>query len=223
METLINNPWISGIGGSLISSVVVYFMSRYFFAQKRSREYAQKVKLADNEILYTVRPLIIDGKTPLNECFSSLLLSVSKKYEVKIEDIYNAETLSEDLITEILQNPFLTSEQKEDLSKIILQFKHSETSRFTAKDERLEITIPPYRYASQSLILAILTFAVLFIASLYLDLHDEFNAEDKPIGYYVVIFVLGIIIYFAYSSLRETFKVLLDKLRKLRNKENSVS
>lgn len=128
MSDFWTNPWVTGIGGGIISSLIVFFVTKYFFNKKENKEYAQKVKLANNDILHAIRPLIIDHKIPLQESFSSLRIAVSNEYGVKAEDLYSNKSLANDLIAEILENPFLTSEQKEDFCRLILQFKHAEES-----------------------------------------------------------------------------------------------
>lgn len=128
MSNLWTNPWVTGIGGGIISSLIVFFVTKYFFNRKENKEYAQKVKLANNDILHAIRPLIIDHKIPLQESFSSLRIAVSNEYGVKAEDLYSNKSLANDLIAQILENPFLTSEQKDDFCRLILQFKQAEES-----------------------------------------------------------------------------------------------
>lgn len=56
MDDLIANPWIVGIGGGVISSLIVFFITKFFLSKKENKEYEQKVRLATNEVVYAVRP-----------------------------------------------------------------------------------------------------------------------------------------------------------------------
>jgi len=56
----LNNQWVIGIGTSIISGFLVFFFTRKFFTEKQNREYDQKIRTANNEILYAVRPLIVE-------------------------------------------------------------------------------------------------------------------------------------------------------------------
>lgn len=126
MSDFWTNPWVTGIGGGVISSLIVFFATKYFFNKKENKEYAQKVRLANNDILHAIRPLIIDHKLPLRESFTSLRIAISNKYGVKADDLYSNKSLANDLIAEILGNPFLTTDQKNDFCRLILQFKYDE-------------------------------------------------------------------------------------------------
>lgn len=66
---ILNNPWVTGIGGGIISSLIVFFVTKYLFSKKENREYLQKIKTANNEILYSIRPLVIEKKLP---CLSNV-------------------------------------------------------------------------------------------------------------------------------------------------------
>ena len=61
---ILNNPWVIGIGGGVISSLIVFFVTQYISRKKGKREYLQKIKMANNDILYFIRPLIIERKIP---------------------------------------------------------------------------------------------------------------------------------------------------------------
>lgn len=164
MSDFWTNPWVTGLGGGIISSLIVFFATKYFFNKKENKEYAQKVKLANNDILHAIRPLIIDHKIPIKECFASLRIAVSNKYGVKAEDLYSNKSLANDLIAEILENPFLTSEQKEDFCQLILLFKHDEEAdKFEVVYLRKKLQ---FSSRSTSIILALSSFAMILSMTL---------------------------------------------------------
>ena len=108
--------------------------------------------------------MIIDHKIPLQESFSSLRIAVSNEYGVKAEDLYSNKSLANDLIAEILENPFLTSEQKEDFCRLILQFKHAEESDKTEVvylRKRLQ-----FSSLTTSIILALSSFSMILSMTL---------------------------------------------------------
>ena len=39
MDDLIANPWIVGIGGGVISSLIVFFITKFFLSKKENKEY----------------------------------------------------------------------------------------------------------------------------------------------------------------------------------------
>ena len=213
------NPWVTGIGGGIISSLIVFFVTKYFFKKKENREYVQKIKLANNEILYAIRPLIIDKKTPLKESFSSLRVFVSNKYGVKLDDLYNHVSLSNDLIAEILENPFLTSEQKEDLCQLILQFKKEEESNtveiiYLRKKTQVESKFT-------SIILSLTSFAMILSMTLLVaketEAYEPSEWEKQLFGDNITLFLtatiiplLGTVGYYIFQKFRQYFEDIDD-------------
>ena len=68
-----SNPWIVGIGGGIISGLVVTYMLRLIFSKRDDREYAQKISTANHEVLYAVRPGISEKVIPTNNVLNSLI------------------------------------------------------------------------------------------------------------------------------------------------------
>lgn len=123
---LFTNPWIVGIGGGIISSLVVTIISRYFFSTRDRKEHRQRVETANNEIMYSVRPLIAEKMLPTCDILEGLLSSMARKYGLDISDVYDARNLANDLISEIMGNSFLASQQKLDFCAFVSQLKLEE-------------------------------------------------------------------------------------------------
>lgn len=123
--SIFNNPWLIGIGGGIISSGIVFIVTRYIFTRGENREYNQKVATANNEILYSIRPLIVERTTPTKEILDSILIATAKKYKVDRKDVYNEQTIANDLINEIMANAFLTAEIKVELCGLVNRIRAS--------------------------------------------------------------------------------------------------
>lgn len=123
----LNNQWVIGIGTSIISGFLVFFFTRKFFTDKQNKEYDQKIRTANNEILYAVRPLIVEKTKPSKQVLDSVLYSTARKYGVELSDIYNVHSLSDDLTNEIMSNSFLSSDQKIELAELINNLRNDGT------------------------------------------------------------------------------------------------
>ena len=53
--SIFSNEWFTGIVCGIISGIVVYWITTRAYSRKQSKEYWQRVKAANNEILYTMR------------------------------------------------------------------------------------------------------------------------------------------------------------------------
>jgi hypothetical protein len=123
MLYIINNPWVSGIGGGIISGLIVYFVTNWLLSKKQKKEYLQKVTTANNEILYSVRPLIAQKQIPSFEIIDSIIESIARKYEVNKKDLLDMPLLFDDLIREVMENAFLDSIRKVEFCKEINELK----------------------------------------------------------------------------------------------------
>ena len=71
IEQLVNNSWITGIGGSLFSGFVVFFVTRYFFSDRSQKELAQKATSANRDIIFAIRAGIPEGIIPTPDTVNS--------------------------------------------------------------------------------------------------------------------------------------------------------
>jgi hypothetical protein len=106
------NPWVVGIGASLISGLIVAILTRQIFTRKVDREYMQCVSRANNEILSAAIPLIAEQKPPESILVESLIRSTRRKYDVSSDALYTPKSLAEEVIKEIVSTSFLSTQQK---------------------------------------------------------------------------------------------------------------
>lgn len=201
----------------------MYFATKYFFNKKEHKEYNQKIKIANNEILYAIRPLIIDKKLPCQNSFASLLLSVSNKYGIKLKDLYNNESLANDLIAEILENPFLQTVQKEELCQIILKFKLQKNEK-----EANIIYIPKFVDTESRLtsyILAISSFAMILATTLLIaketKSYEPSELEKRLFGDNIIVFITATLIPLVILSAMYTIRIFHKKFKRFSAKSES--
>ncbi|WP_298811237.1 hypothetical protein [uncultured Psychrobacter sp.] len=118
--SILNNVWVVGIGGGILSGLFVAFISRYLFAKKDNREYTQKVFAVNREIIYALRPGISEGKFPTDEVLDSLLSATARRYKVSREDVFQPKQIAEELIKEIMDSSFISSDTKQDYCDSLL-------------------------------------------------------------------------------------------------------
>lgn len=135
--TIINNPWVSGIGGGVISGFLVYFITSGLLSRKENKEYSQKVKTANNELLYAIRPLIAQKQIPSKIILESVITSTARKYEVNKEDLLTIGLLTDDLIREVAENAFLDSHQKMEFCEKINSLRLDPGSTIEQKEQEV--------------------------------------------------------------------------------------
>ena len=86
----------------------------------------QKVQLAKNDILFALRPSISEQNLPSAEILQSLIKSTSKKHDVKEIDVYDVNSLIDELIREVMESAFISSKIKKDYCENLTALKDHE-------------------------------------------------------------------------------------------------
>lgn len=112
---ILTSEWTIGIGSSIIAS----FLIGLFWNLKRNKEYNQKILRANSEILNAAKSIIVDNTRFSYESAKAMIFSTARKLKLNLNDIYNVEELCQDLITDIMNNSFLTSDRKVELTQLV--------------------------------------------------------------------------------------------------------
>lgn len=212
--TFMNNPWIIGIGTSIISGLLVFLITRKFLSTKENKEYNQRVKTANNEILYSFRPLIVQKSLPDKDIIDSMLLSVSKKYNVFKKDLYNIYSLVDDLINEILSNAFLSSDQKMEFCQLINQIKQSEGDKQEKTHIDYQVDKKTDSSSYFSFVIAAMTgiMALVFSIFTYLLKDNKNLISDTKFVEPFTIIIITISIPIFVLTFTTFFKIFKDKI-----------
>lgn len=114
MEALLNNGWVVGIGGGILSGLIVAWLTRTLFSKKDQKELAINISSANREILYAIRPEISESTLPSIEVIEALKNATARKYKVEPERLYSISQVVEELIKEIMDSSFISSSAKKD-------------------------------------------------------------------------------------------------------------
>ncbi|MFM2482183.1 hypothetical protein [Celerinatantimonas sp. YJH-8] len=214
MEFL-SNPWVVGIGGGVLSGLLVTFITRYLFSKRERREYLQKVATANNEIIYAIRPAISEKVMPSDHMLEALFSATAIKYSVDESDLYSKAGLANELMKEVMDNSFLSSQQKVEFCELLSTLK--EVKKLGPEAQRVVEYIRVNRGNSSdtSMMLGLVTAMMAVVTTLfvYIKDKDDFLSENilglssKLLPMMVVMTIVPIMAVF----LRDFFK----KLRRL--------
>lgn len=217
MDDLIANPWIVGIGGGVISSLIVFFITKFFLSKKENKEYEQKVRLATNEVVYAVRPLVIDKAIPANDILAALRSAIAVKYGVKVSDVIGIKQLVCILILEILSNSFLNSSQKNEYCNLLMTMK-DEPKQTPSNDVHKRKS---ERNLYISMMLSLLCFGMVLGSVVASKEKNVENVEVYKQGFFVMISALMftfVLTTFTVYKLKERLKKRMIELDKLKLK-----
>ena len=154
MEELLNNGWVVGIGGGILSGLIVAWLTRTLFSKKDLRELAANISSANKEILYAIRPEISENSLPSVEVIDALKNATARKYKIEPERLHGITQIVEELIKEIMDSSFISSSIKkeycESLNTLIPEV--SEETPLQAEDREVFVARIEYKEKMTSLL-----------------------------------------------------------------------
>jgi len=137
---LFSNQWVVGIGGGILSGIIVTLLTRYIFSKRDNREYLQKVEAANREVIYALRQGISEGHFPDFSVLNSLINATARKQKIQRQDAYSAKEIAEELIKEIMDSSFISSDIKQEYCETLshLLMKKDKEDREEPNISRIE-------------------------------------------------------------------------------------
>lgn len=194
LENIFSNEWFTGIVCGIISGVIVYWITTRVYSRKQDKEYRQRVKAANNEILYTIRPLIVNRTLPSENVWLSLIQATSRKYQVGVDDLYSVISMRNDLVKEVLDNPFLDTKQKGEYTNLLESFDITFHKEDISEDVAKEVEKAKKRYQARadmySSVMSLIAGVVAGVASKYQYIFETHGTLVVFLAVFFVIFSL---------------------------------
>lgn len=114
MSAWLNNPWVVGIGGGILSGIIVTLVSRTILSRRDRKEYVQKLLSANREVAYAIRPGISEALVPSAEIVRSLISATARKYGVDEKDLYPPKEIAQELTKEVMDSSFISPKVKDE-------------------------------------------------------------------------------------------------------------
>jgi hypothetical protein len=114
---------VVGIGAGIPSGFIATFVTQRLFSKKENREYLEKLRGANQEVIFAARSAITNDTTPTREIIRSLIRATSQKDGVARTDMHNSSQIFDHLIKEIMDSSFLTPAMKKEYCERILAVK----------------------------------------------------------------------------------------------------
>lgn len=137
MVAFLQNPWVIGIGGGVISGFVVFFITQLIFNNSRAATNRRNVDMTNREVIYALRPGIPEGEIPSKDIVDALIHATGRKYGVDSKDAYDCVTIGEELIKEVVDSSFISAKQKAEyvnsLRTLMIEPALAESSEATVR------------------------------------------------------------------------------------------
>jgi hypothetical protein len=163
----LDNPWVIGIGGGVLSGFLVTIFSRYLFQKRDNREYMQRVASVNREVLYTLRHGISEGMIPSVSIIMSLIISTARRYGVDEKDAYGPSVIADELVKEVMDSSFISSKIKNDFCERIVRIKQDVARPVTTEVPKVSEAIFDYRRRVWTAVSMMLGLVTGFMSTLF--------------------------------------------------------
>lgn len=137
MLDFLQNQWVVGIGGGIISGIIVFFITKWLFQRKDNSKYLEQIANANLDIIRTLKPYIAEKGLPEKEIIDAIISSTARKHKVKSDELYSIRVICEELIREIIENVYVSADKKKEYSLQLKDYLHQLN---TGKDKSLLIS-----------------------------------------------------------------------------------
>lgn len=124
MFDFLQNQWVVGIGGGIVSGIIVYLITKWIFQRKDNSKYLEQINTANMDIIRTLKPYVAEKGLPEKEIIDAIILSTARKYKVKNEELYSIRIICEELIREIIENVYVSTDKKKEYSIQLKEYLH---------------------------------------------------------------------------------------------------
>lgn len=179
MEELLNNSWVVGIGGGILSGLIVTWLTRILFSKKDQRETAMKINSANQELIYAIRPEISEDEVPSVEVVDALRNATARKYKLDPSRLYSTNQIAEELIKEIMDSAFISSSTKKSYCESLRVSIHSGTQTESSQFDN-EVFIAKIEYKDKMTALLSMTLGTIAALATMLSFLRS-NLNSSPI------------------------------------------
>lgn len=226
MKEFLSNSWVV----SIISGIIVFFLTNAFIMFQNKRKYKKQIKDANIMILNDIREYVVDNDLPEKEVINAIKASISRKYNIKFEELLSIKELCEELITDIISNIYISNENKVKYINMLQNYLKDNNNIHNIKpsdndgqdehfsDMQLEIKNMKKEIVRRtsislgmlfSLSLSILSAISVFISSIDLT-NLTINAYDIYSGF-IGLFTISVLIIIIFRILRIIIEKLINR------------
>lgn len=239
MLSFLQNSWVVGIGGGIISGIIVYFITNWLYKRKDNSKYLEQISRANMDIIQDLKPYVAERGLPDKEIVDAIIVSTARKYKVKSNELYSIRIICEELIREIVENVYVSSEKKQEFAKQLQDYLHKlESEKSTEfliseiENEYKNLTRfkeTNYRRKTATMIstllsiftamLTILFSLMAFVGKDLLNMHNFSNEYEMSIVIILCTTVSIIFMYFIIQIMDKLYKKLKDEKKSRSEKE----
>lgn len=121
ISQFLQNNWVFGVCTSLISSAIFYFLTTWLSFKISKRDYSKRIEAANSKVILILKSYLVNNSLPTLNVINAIIASVSREFGVKPIDLYSISIICEELIRQIIENTYISSEIKNNYIKNLME------------------------------------------------------------------------------------------------------
>ncbi|WP_419528311.1 hypothetical protein [Akkermansia sp.] len=224
MQSFLGNPWTSGIGGGIISGLIVFYVTRWFIQRRDKSGYINSVHNANKQVIDLLKAYVVDKGLPDAQIVRSIISATAREFSVKREEMFDVIVICEELIKEIIGNVYVSGDQKqkylEDLRIYVENIEdfnyniNSSLENIVDARSRKHLFYSSYQYISMVLgiVTGLLVISFTIVYS-FLDKHYFFYYEPSSLVIVFGVMMLILISFYMAFLFIKLKKNLMSKMK----------
>lgn len=139
LKDIFNNQWTVGIVGAIFSGIVLVPITYKMTQILEKKKIPESIRKANEEIMVLLKKIITEEKELNIEIIESFRSSVAKKHQLKVETLDTINMFIDDLVTDVYETSYVSSDRKNDMATNLLKSKTSSRESVT-RDYRLSLS-----------------------------------------------------------------------------------
>lgn len=131
LKEIFNNQWTVGIVGAIFSGIVLVPITYKMTQILEKKKIPEIIRKANAEIMVLLKKIITEEKELNLEIIESFRLSVARKHHLKVESLDTINMLIDDLVTDVYETSYISSDRKNEMAINLLNSKTSSRESVT--------------------------------------------------------------------------------------------
>jgi len=198
----LNNGWVVGIGGGILSGVFVAWITHLFLQRGVNKEYGEKVASGNRDVIYAVRPGISEGHIPTSVVLEALIHATARRHGIAASDMYGAREIAEELIKEVMDTSFLSSVKKSEYCEQLVPLQGAAQvgaqdipatapKKSAASDELADYRAKTTRWVST--MLGVITAMMALFSTIYSAIDAKQAFFESKQGLLIILMATGVL------------------------------
>lgn len=203
MKEFLSNSWVV----SIISGILVFFVTNFFVILKSKRESRKQIYDANTMVLNHIRGYVVDNGLPSQIIIESVKKSIAREYNIKYNDLLSTKELCEELIKDIIGNIYISNDNRKIYINMLEEYLIQNNGIDDSEDEDINKKYDTRTYEYISTVISIIAGLISALGTGLItavnnisDIVDNANINNLTVAFCGTILIIGIAISIYFKN-----------------------